>query len=213
MKNDIKTKTYAIAAAVTILLVLTGFMFNWYFNFLREQDLQRKLLELQSSISGAQLEYSYISEFGGSCDLLEEFRKISTKSLSDINKKLVTYKEYAIGDFEYRRLRTEQTILYVKRWMTVLNMKKQCKMNISTILYFWGLDSASQSQGYVLDSVTEEFKEKVLVVPMDYNFDLGIIKILSKQFNVTKTPTIIVNEKTKLEGLTAKKDIVDVMYK
>ena len=48
---------------------------------------------------------------------------------------------------------------------------------------------------------------------MDAEFDLGIIQILKKEFNVTTTPTIIINEKEKLEGLTPKKKIVEALVK
>ena len=96
--------------------------------------------------------------------------------------------------------------------MLNLRIKDQCNSNVSTILYFFDIQSdQSTQQGYVLDSIYNEYNKNLFIFPMDAEFDLGIIKILKEQYNVTKTPTIIVNEKEKFEGLTPKKEIVEVL--
>lgn len=93
--------------------------------------------------------------------------------------------------------------------MFARKIRDECKTNLTTMLYFWDADSAeSQQQGFVLDAITNEHGDKVLIIPLDYKFDLGIIKILSKEFKITGTPTIIINEKIKLEGLYSKEDIL-----
>lgn len=204
-------KTYIIAALITVVVIISAFAFNWYFNFLRDQDIKRSLLDLQTSISESQLELLYISEYmKDGCGALEEAKGTTIRTLIETNKKLLRYKEYLIDDTEFKRLKIEQSMLYINYWMIMTKMKSQCNINLTTILYFWdAFSDESKQQGYVLDSITEQYKDRVLVIPLDFNFDLGIIKILSKQFNITKTPTVIVNEKITFDRLVSKKEIVD----
>lgn len=203
----INKKTYLLAAVLTLVIILGGFGLNWIINAQREDAIQKNLLSMQSSMMESQLEMDYLIGFAGGCSLLEEGKKNIAKTLVETNRKLVQYNENAIGGAEIMRLKTDQSVLYVKYWLFTVKMKDICKTNVSTIMYFWDISPESQQQGYVLDSVSERYGSSVLVVPLDYNFDLGIIRILSKQFNVTKAPTIVINEKTKLEGPVSSAEI------
>lgn len=203
----INKKTYLLAAILTFAIIAGVFGMNWAFSAQREDAIQKSLLNMQSSMMESQLEMDYLIGFDGGCSLLEEGKKNIAKTLVETNRKLVQYNENAIGGTEISRLKTDQSVLYVKYWMFTIKMKNICKTNVSTILYFWDISPESQQQGYVLDSISEKYGSGALVVPLDYNFDLGIIKILSKQFSVTKVPTIIINEKTKLEGPVSSAEI------
>ena len=208
----VKVKIYLSAAVITVALVMSGFALNWYFNEAQQAELASSIMSLETSISESQLELLYVTEFSNQgCDVLEESRRSTTEFLSGTNRKLIANEENSLlPDWEWNRLKTEQTILYIKLWMLTQKMYSMCGSNISTMLYFFDTTSyASKQQGYVLDSITNEYgAERVLVVPLDYNFDMGIIRILRAQFNVTSAPTIVVNEKTKLEGIASKADIV-----
>ncbi len=208
----VKVKVYFAAAVITAALVMSGFALNWYFNDLRQAGLSRTLTELETSISESQLELLYVTEFSDQgCNVLEESRRVTTENLIGVNQKLISAEQNLIlPDWEWNRLKTEQTIQYIKLWMLTRKMKDMCDTNVSTILYFFDTASdVSKQQGYVLDSLTNQYgSSRVLVVPLDYNYNIGIIRILRTQFNVTSTPTVIVDEKNKLEGLTSKADIV-----
>ena len=210
----VKVKTYSIAAVITLLLLLSGYSMNWYLGDLKEKQLQQQFLDLQTSIVESQLELTYLTEFTeDGCELLEEAKDVTRINLFDVNKRLESLEEISGDEFEARRLKTEQSISYINLWMFARKMKEECKTNLTTILYFWDAYSIeSQQQGYVLDTITRENGDVVLIIPLDYNFDLGMIKILSKEFNVTRTPTIIINEKIKLEGIHSKSEILDYVF-
>lgn len=208
----VKSKVYVAAAILTAVLVMTGFALNWYLNELRQGSLVRSMTELETSISESQLELLYVNEYSDqACGVLEESRRVTTESLIDTNQNLLKAEQNLIlPDWEWNRLKTEQTILYVELWMLTQKVKDSCDTNVSTILYFFDTASdESKQQGYILDSITNQYgSKKVLVVPLDYNYNIGIIRILRTQFNVSSTPTLVINEETKLEGVASKADIV-----
>lgn len=206
----VKVKTYTIAALITALLLFSGFLTSWYFNQIKQSELEQQFLDLQEKIVESQLELTYLTEFSNnSCGSLEEARRVTSINLLDVNRKLESSDKVVANEFEFERLKIEQSMNYVNLWMFARKIREQCKTNLTTMLYFWDANSMeSQQQGFVLDAITNEEGDRVLIIPLDYNFNLGIIKILSKEFNITQTPTIIINEKTKLEGLQSKADIM-----
>lgn len=204
----INKKTYILAAALTFAVIAGGFGLNWIFNAQREELVQENLLNIQSSLSESELEMEYITGFAkDKCPLLEQEMGSISKTLFDTNKKLLQYREYAIGSSEFRRLKTDQSTLYIKYWMFTLTARENCGTNTTTILYFWDNSLKSQQEGYALDSISEKYGSRALVVPLDYSFDLGIIKMLSSQFNITGAPSVVINEKTKMEGLVSSSEI------
>ena len=111
----VKTKIYALAIFITILLLASAFTLNWYVSIERENELRELYSSLQRSISSSQLEFEYITEYADNdCELFDEAMKITRTNLVGINKKLEAYKEYLISDYEFNSLKTEQTILYIK---------------------------------------------------------------------------------------------------
>jgi len=207
----VKSKTYIVAALVTFVLIASGFLFNWYFTEMRQSQIDQDLISLQSSISESQLEMLYITEFtNATCEIIDESRSSTSKSLYEVNKRLIATEQNAINPSEnFYRLKKDQTILYVKLWMLTYKMKEECNTNVSTILYFFDTHSSdSQTQGHVLDSVTKEYgTERVLIVPLDYELDSGIIRILARQFNVTKSPTLVLNENETLSKVVSRPEI------
>lgn len=208
-------KIYFSAAILTIVIIISTIIISWYVLYLKEEEIRNIFSDIKTSLEASNVELLYVSEYlKDGCEILNETRSEITKKLLEVNKKLIEAEKErrVLSPSENRRFKTEQSILYVKYWILTLEMRKKCNFNISTILYFWDAESTEcKIQGYVLDSITYEYGNRVLIVPLDYNFDLGIIKIIAKQFNVTTTPTIIVNEKIKFEGLTTKNDIISAL--
>ena len=207
----VRKNIYLLAVFITIIIIIAIIATSWYFLYLKEQEINEMLLSIQTSIETSNLELLYISEYSkDGCEIISQTRSEIIKKLFEVNKKLVeAERERRIfSPTENKRLKTEQSLLYIKYWLLTMKVREKCNIPINTILYFWSADSDEcKSQGYVLDSITTEYKDRVLVVPLDYNFDLGIIKIIAHEFNVTKTPTIIINEKIKFEGLVSKSEI------
>lgn len=207
----VNTKIYGTAALVTLLVVALMFGVNWWMNRQREAELMQTIEELQMTTSEAQLELLYVTQFGHGCDILVTSRETTTAALSDINRQLTQAElNIILPDWEWNRLKAEQTMLYVKLWLLTLQERDSCRSNISTILYFFDTSSAaSTTQGYVLDSITNQYgTSRVQVIPLDYNMKLGIVRLLARQFNVTATPSIVLNENEKLEGLVPKATII-----
>ncbi|MBU3904663.1 MAG: hypothetical protein KJ906_00745 [Nanoarchaeota archaeon] len=203
----VNIKTYTLAILVTVLLLMSAFSLNWYTGNLREAELKETYSSLSRSLSSSQLEFEYITNYGeNNCELFDESIKLTRTNLISINNKLEKYKDYMISDQQFNNLKAEQTLLYIKMWMMSKQMKETCDMDLNTILYFWDLSTTSKQQGYILDSIGKN-NQNTLIIPLDYNFDLGIIKLLKTDYEINSVPTILINENIKLEGLNNREGI------
>ncbi|MDD5416394.1 MAG: hypothetical protein PHU12_00280 [Candidatus Aenigmarchaeota archaeon] len=203
----VEAKIYSLAALLTLVLVLSSLYMNYYVSEIKQKELQEKYDSINKLLSSSQLEFEYLGNSNNSCDLLNESVNITRTNLIGINRKLEEYKEYMISDSEFNRLKTEQTILYVKIWMLSNQIKERCDMKFTTVLYLWDTDLESKQQGYILDAIREDHQDDLLVIPLDYNFNIGIINLIKKDHDVTSAPTIIINEQTKLVGLQNRETI------
>ena len=64
----------------------------------------------------------------------------------------------------------------------------------------------SEKQGYILDYLYTKYPDKLVIFALDYNLDLGALKILKEIYGVNMAPTIVINE-TKLEGLQSARTV------
>jgi len=212
--KKIDTKIYILSTVATCTMIFIIFFISWYLNVMKANEMREKLLDFQLTIEDSQLEMLYIANYmKGDCSVLESGVKTLSERLVENNRKLSGFDSSTMSKSEYDRLKAEHILIFAKLWLLYLKMKNECNSNISTILYFFSINSDECiQQGYVLDSLYNKYSENLFIFPIDADFDLGIIKILKERYNVTQTPTIIVNEKIKFVGLTPKDKIEPVLF-
>ena len=210
--RKISKKVYTLSIAITISIIMLTFSFNWYLNFMREMEIEENIREMQLSMEDSQLEFVYMTNYmKGGCNVLEKAAMDLSEELQENNRKLSRYEKQ--NEQEFERLKAEHTMIFARLWMMNLELKQECNSSRSTLLYFFDVYSdESAQQGYVLDSVYNQYEEDIFIFPMDAEFDMGIINLLKNEFNITRTPTIIIDETEKLEGLTPKNEIEEILF-
>lgn len=93
-------------------------------------------------------------------------------------------------------------------WVQAIEMKKKCNSSLNTLVYFYEYKSEnldSKAEQNVFSKKLSELKEQngnnVILIPMAGNMNLTSIEILKNNYNITKLPVILINEKTKIENL------------
>ena len=210
--KKISKEVYMLSIVITLSIIILTFSFNWYLNYTREVVIKDNIKDIQLSIEDSQLELFFITNYmkKGECNILEKSAMEISRELQENNKKLLYYEK--TDEREFKRLKAEHVMIFAKLWMMNLRLKENCNSSRSTILYFFDTHSdESAEQGYVLDSLYSQYKNNIFIFPIDAEFNMGIIKLLKSNYNVTVTPTIIVNEEKKFEGLTSKEKIEEAL--
>lgn len=211
MKERYQKHIFFTSAIIAIVLFSSGFLLAWTLDHYRVTDVVDMLKKNELDAESYLVEREFIDTLGGeTCDLLEpRFEKLSI-DLGEIGHSLTEYetsKVFKEADYEY--LKRRYFVLEIRTYLLLLKLKERCNSNKVSILYFYKQnDDTSIRQGYVLDSLVEKYKEKLLVYSFDKDFkDTPIVDMVETHYGIIEAPTVIVNGEIKKEGFTSKDEL------
>ncbi|MGC9059286.1 MAG: thioredoxin family protein [Candidatus Aenigmatarchaeota archaeon] len=217
--GKISLNIYIKAALLTALVFIAGIAVGWYLDSQRIVFLQSKIDELQISMSNLALEESFYKSVDMDRKTLCEIYTSKANEISVEAGKLGSYLESfkEISKFNVKEieiLKDKYFVSNLQLWLYMRRLREECNYSAVTILYFYTSVSKCEdcmAQGIVLDRLKKENPEKYMIFALDIDSNLGIVKALTKYFNVTSVPTVIINEKVKMEGFSSKEKIEEVV--
>ena len=94
-------------------------------------------------------------------------------------------------------------------------LKEKCGNPFDTVVYIYSNDPGNNAKvseqkviSNVLKSVKEEKVNKIVLIPIAGDMDLGIVDLQRRIHNIDNLPSIVINEKTVLEGFQKEEDIL-----
>lgn len=204
------------SAIITTVVFLIGLFVGYQLDNLRTGDvlenLQQSELDTQSFIT----EQEFFENFGGyKCEIAQFRLNTLSKRLGELGYNLVKYEKRSVfkeGDYEYflRKYFLEE----IRAYVLFNQLKEECKLNDTLILYFFDPEDAqSERQGKVLDVLVKKY-DGVSVFSLNFNYDgdtmLNNIKL---HYNITKTPTMIINRINKIDDFIALEDLEAILFK
>ena len=216
--GKISVKIYVKAAILTAMVFIAGIAIGWYLDESRISFVQSKLDELQISFSNLALEEEFYNVMKFDKDSLCRIYIQKANELALQAGKLGSYLEtfrevnrFSLYDIE--KLKEKYFVLNLQLWLYMKRLREECDYNATTILFFY--TSAQRcndciAQGIVLDQLKKKMPEKYMIFALDVDSKLGIVNAIKTYFNVTTVPTIIINEKEKIEGFVSKEDLEEM---
>lgn len=128
----------------------------------------------------------------------------SAINLHSVSKK-VDYMENTLGtkNQDVRDLKNYYFVLEAKHWLLAKDRYSSCLtddvLNRSTLLYFYSNDGSCDNctqQGYVLNYIKREHPG-LLLYSFDISYDSAVLDTLKYLYNVTSTPTLVLNEESR----------------
>jgi len=203
-KKQAYPKKYFLAGFITLIVLLLGISLGIIVDNVRVSYIENLNANEQVNFEDLQLQSSYLDTLtlensSRVCDVFQAAIEKSVGLLSDSLAKVEEYsKETNINQEDYARIQKKYILDNIRYWFLIKNAKKQCRMNTTTILYFYNQKcKICPNQGVILSYYKKIYGNNLLVFPIndDYGDKLTIIKLIKKQYNVTGYPTIIVDDK------------------
>ncbi|HQT45430.1 MAG TPA: hypothetical protein PLO51_05605 [Candidatus Micrarchaeota archaeon] len=199
---------YLKAAIGTVMALLVIIAIIWFIDDQRQRLADARIQQLASQAESTRLFFlygQYVQDANPQkiCNYID----FATRQQMDKGYYLVTQ----LKDFEnanllsdYQTTRDNYYLSNVELWIYTLQQKKLCNTSDTVpIVYFTNVNSACPQcsvQGNVLDQVRTKCKNaRVITVASDIGLD--IVELMKSQYNVTMSPTILIGEDIKLEGL------------
>ncbi|MDY6788965.1 MAG: hypothetical protein SVV03_03290 [Candidatus Nanohaloarchaea archaeon] len=110
-------------------------------------------------------------------------------------------------DYKYIR---DRYYLYQVRFMMMLeDYRDRCGKNSATLMYFFGDNIQSTRQGSVITEVRKENQGKIFVFTFqaDTESNTPVVDMIQRDFNITSTPTMVINNQRVLKGFKSKQQL------
>jgi len=105
-------------------------------------------------------------------------------------------------------------LLRTMLWINSIKIKEKCDADYVNVVYFYQYDDPSLEQKArqsVFSKVLEEVKnrqgDKIILIPIAADLEIKSLELLKSQYNITKFPSILLDEKIKITEI---EDIADV---
>ena len=98
-------------------------------------------------------------------------------------------------------------LLKVEFWFNSIYLKEKCNASYSNVVYFYKhtpsvIEKPEQdTQAAILTKFKEKYGNTIMLIPLPMDLNISTIKIMQDTYRITLSPTILINEEIKLEGL------------
>jgi hypothetical protein len=196
-------KTFILAGVLTILLFLSIYSLNLFFDSRRETRVDHdmdELLEELEDIEASSYLIDYLTSNNGSCDAVIEQLNYLESRLWKLDQRINRYREaqeeFTGEEFymrEKRRLNRREIIQ-----LSIINkVREMCDYEQTIILYFYGNCKTVPNcgeQGYVLSYINELIDPEIVIFSFDGDQETQVVGSLMKAYNVTEYPCVVIED-------------------
>ena len=204
---------YLKAAAVTLVLFFAILLLGLYLD-----DSRTSIVRSQLELAGSQADESRVGllflqtfkDSPGFCDAFNVQLETVASNLGKLGYQLKRFGEASKLD-DLGSYKRKYAVANAELWLYSVNFKKQCGSSATTVLYFYPdtrVCGECEAQARVLDQLKQKCGQKLLVFSLPADLDVGIVNTLKKQFAVERVPSLVVNEKTLVAGLSNGAEVV-----
>lgn len=205
------------ALLVTIVVFVIGFYIGMSVEAGRTVEINDYYTQSEVSLIDILAINNLINSGVSSCDKL----KNSNKELLDrVYSEALILTEYEESDKlteGIKNLHKKYDVLRTYLWINSIQIKEKCSGEFSTVVYLYNHNENDLSEKAIqnvwsklLFEIKEE-REDVLLIPIAVDSNLESLDLLLENYNITKFPSVIVNEKIVYYEIPDKDELLGVL--
>ncbi len=202
------------ALVLTVVVFLLGVLLGFALERNRIGDIEKEFQKIDLQWNDAKLQTLYYQNIEPKfCDsAISENLGFGDK----VYKEGLKIEDYDRASFLTSDLELEKkkyALLKVEFWLNSIVLKEKCNADYVNLVYFFANDpdfsveTEQDTQAEILKDLKEKYGKTLMLIPLPIDLDISMINIMRETYDIKKTPTLLINEKIKLEGL---QDIEDV---
>ncbi|MBI2105729.1 hypothetical protein HYT56_02735 [Candidatus Woesearchaeota archaeon] len=202
--GDLFWKALLLTIAVFLLGVFLGFALERN----RIGDIEKEFQRIDLQWNDAKLQTFYYQNLEPKfCDsAINENLEFADK-VYDEGLKIEDYDKasFLINDLELEK--RKYALLKVEFWINSIVLKQKCKADYLNLVYFFAdepdLETKAEqdAQSEILKDLKEKHGKRLMLIPLPIDVDISMINVMKNTYNISSTPTILINENIQLEGL------------
>lgn len=192
-----KNYVFLTAFLLTTIIFFLGYLLSYGMDFLRIREVVNTIQNYEINSQSYVIENDLVQTMGGDkCEMLNNRIRALRTEIQDVGSDLTKYGVKSVlnkKDFDY--LKRRYFLLELEFYNLVNSLNHECGKQYFPVILFYKIDDEqSQQQGFVLDDLGREYRNQVVILSFDGEYqDEKTVQILKSQFNVTTYPTTIVD--------------------
>ncbi len=214
MVKKVRKDIFITALIIVVGLLLFGFYVGKIWDDLRTDNVAGDLNENSLDILSILINEEFFESFNTyDCDLIDKRLSSMSLDLYKVGQRLSEYDRKKLFEKdEYMFLKTKYFLLELRTYFNFLDFKKECDSNQTIILFFYDIgDLDSERQGYVLDNFVKREDINIRVFSIDREHNETTIDLIKNYYEVSKSPTIIINNEIKKEGFVDVAELIEIL--
>ncbi|HDH41709.1 MAG TPA: hypothetical protein ENG12_04830 [Candidatus Altiarchaeales archaeon] len=209
----IQSDVFWKAFVLTLVIFLLGIFMGFWLDNARVEQIRSEYKEMEISSIDARLQTLYYQIFKNSSNFCEPAIEENLRFADKIYAEGLRIEQYEkINKLTPSLISDKRRYMLLKLqfWLNCIELKRNCNASYTNVVYFYsGLNETMEEyvQGIVLMDLKESCGRDMMLIPLAVDLNITTIDIVKHQYNITTTPTILIDEKIKLEGLQKRKDL------
>lgn len=214
--RKISTDKYILAGVITFLIFSLGLTLGLVLKNVQSNEVEQINQEQEVRYLSLQLQYLYLTSMSNAnnCPTLSATLKETVTDLSNsLSKVIAAAEETQLPEDKKTTIQRRYALDNLRYWLLATQSKQKCQLNIVPLLYFYTQECSScPTQGIILTYFKGLFGEQLLVFPinLDLRTDEPMVEIIRSQYNITKYPTLIIDNK-KYEGVVKQEQLQEII--
>lgn len=196
------------ALVLTVVVFLLGVFLGFALEKNRISDIEKEFQRIDLQWNDAKLQTLYYQNLEPRfCDsAIKENLEFADKVYNE-GLRIESYDKanFLTNDLELEK--KKYALLKVEFWLNSIVLKEKCKAKYANLVYFFADDAdieteaEQDTQAEILKDLKEKYGKDLMLIPLPIDSDISMINVMKETYDISKTPTILVNEKIKLDGL------------
>lgn len=213
--KKVQTSVFWKAGILTIIIFGLGILLGYTLESGRISEIESEFKQVEIEWADAKLQSLYYQtlEFDLCEAAIDENLKFADKVYQQ-GLKLERYEESNKMDQRIKLEHQRYSLLKTEFLLNSILLKNKCFADYVNLIYFYKKEpnlqekSSQRVQSVILTEIKEILGPKVMLIPLATDLDISIINILTKSYNITIAPTLII-ENQKFEGIQSQEEILN----
>jgi len=202
-----KYSLFAETMILTLLILIIGFALGMLVEYARTKSISDDYNEFEVTALDLKLQnYYYQIMDEASCDKALEQNLIFADQIYDTGLLLEKYEDANELSESILIEKKKYVLLKTELWLNSVLLREKCKGKFHTVVYFYTqyedlIKRAEQkSISDILGKLKKEKGNNIILIPIAGDLGLDIVNFQKNIYNITYLPSILLDEKTLLEG-------------
>lgn len=201
------------AFVLTLVIFVIGVFVGMWIDNSRVEEVREEYKGMEISSNDARMQSLYYRIFRNSSNFCEPAIQENLRFSDRVYAEGLRIDEYEkINKLAPSLIMDKRryVLLKLQFWFNCIELKRDCNASYSNVVYFYSHYNTTMQenvQSVALMELKNKCGSSMMLIPLPVDLDIATIDIIKGQYNITVTPTILIDEEVKLEGLQSEADL------